>query len=565
MKYTLLFCFSVIYFSSCRNISEDKLADESNKSMDYSIEGEIAYDVTKYVSQYWRVPGNAGFDSSIYKVVSYLKQAGYENNPNARLNYRIEKRTMKNPTWEPISASFKIGDEELLNFQTNRHMIALNSFSTDVKATIVWVQAEEIGDIKKKDVKGKIVYTEASPYAVFKAALDAGALGVITYNNPAYLQPEKNQTSIQFRSIRYDDTVKPWLIPLSYKANERLKQLLKEGKKTAKINIETKFYESPELTLVAEIKGSEKPNERFVFSAHVQEPGANDNASGVGATTEMAYTIGKQVKGGEVDLRRTLTFLWGDEISSTRRFVTEDSVMAKDIKWGVSLDMVGENTAVTGGSFLIEKMPDPSAIWTRGNDKHTEWGGSQLAMDDLKPHYLNDFIINRFQKYGKENNWEVNYNPYEGGSDHVPFLRADIPSVLLWHFTDQFYHTDNDRIDKVSKETLRHVSINALNTAVELVNSDKNTAKSIILELKNAAINRMAEEQRVSVLALKEGDEIEEQVEIIAAWKNWYNQAIETTTDMVKNTNALSKEIEAAKKEVTGKYDQIISELKGSS
>ena len=32
----------------------------------------------------------------------------------------------------------------------------------------------------------------------------------------------------------------------------------------------------------------------------------------------------------------------------------------------MSLDMVGEDVKKTGGSFLIEKMPDPSAIWTRG-------------------------------------------------------------------------------------------------------------------------------------------------------------------------------------------------------
>ena len=44
------------------------------------------------------------------------------------------------------------------------------------------------------------------------------------------------------------------------------------------------------------------------------------------------------------------------------------------IKWGISLDMVGENTDITGGTFLIEKMPDPSAIWTRGNDKTLRMG-----------------------------------------------------------------------------------------------------------------------------------------------------------------------------------------------
>ena len=129
---------------------------------------------------------------------------------------------------------------------------------------------------------------------------------------------------------------------------------------------------------------------------------------------------------------------WGDEIISTRRYVNDSTRNNPKTKWGISLDMVGENTAVTGGSFLIEKMPDPSAIWTRGNDKHSEWGGRPLKKEEMTPHYLNDFVISVFEQQGKFANWEVNTNPFEGGSDHVPFLRKDIPSVLFWHFTDQF-------------------------------------------------------------------------------------------------------------------------------
>ena len=172
----------------------------------------------------------------------------------------------------------------------------------------------------------------------------------------------------------------------------------------------------------------------------------------------MAKTAAKLFVENKIDFKRTMTFLWGDEIISTRRYIQENPERAKGIKWGISLDMVGENTAVTGGTFLIEKMPDPSAIWTRGKDKHSEWGGEVLKLEDMKPHYLNDFIISTFKEQGKYANWVVETNPFEGGSDHVPFLRGHIPSVLFWHFTDQFYHTDNDRIDKVSQETLKNVA-----------------------------------------------------------------------------------------------------------
>ena len=39
-----------------------------------------------------------------------------------------------------------------------------------------------------------------------------------------------------------------------------------------------------------------------------------------------------------------------------------------------SLDMTGEDVRKTGGSFLIERYPDPGAVWDRPWDPHTEWG-----------------------------------------------------------------------------------------------------------------------------------------------------------------------------------------------
>ena len=130
----------------------------------------------------------------------------------------------------------------------------------------------------------------------------------------------------------------------------------------------------------------------MLFRSHVQEPGANDDASGVGTLSEMARTLAQLMKAGRVDPKRTITMLWGQEIRVTDRYLKQDTVRLKGVRWGISLDMTGEDTQKTGGTFLIEKMPDPSAIWTRGDDKHTEWGGRPIAEKDLRPHYFNDFL-----------------------------------------------------------------------------------------------------------------------------------------------------------------------------
>jgi aminopeptidase YwaD len=533
--------------------------------------GELAYETTAFIEKYWRVVGNTGFDKSVYFIAEHLEKAGFVLEENAteknKLTYRIEKRPLKDPTWEVVDGSVEIigEDEPLLQHSSNRNMIALNSYSTPKEGTeaeVIYV--DDVKKIKNLDVKGKIVFAESSPYWVFSTAvLQGGALGILTYDNPAYLQPEKNVTSIQFRSIQLKPEQKSWAIALSYAAKERLKERLSKGKVNLQVQIETKIYESEELTIVADIHGSEGPKERLVFSAHIQEPGANDNATGVGLALEMATLTAKFIQEEHWTPKRTLTFLWGDEIVSTARYVEEDKERAKNIKWGISLDMVGENTDITGGSFLIEKMPDPSAVWTRGNDKHTEWGeSSPMTLSQMKPHYLNDFLITQFQSQGKLANWDVNTNPYEGGSDHTPFLKADIPGVLFWHFTDQFYHTDNDRLDKVSKTTLKNVGTAALVSAYTLVNSDEKTAKQIIKNIEEAGVNRLNEELVQSKKSIQNGESAATQIKIIEAWEDWYLKAIASTSDMVSDKELLKKQIEKSRGVIRATAKKVIQDLK---
>ena len=166
----------------------------------------------------------------------------------------------------------------------------------------------------------------------------------------------------------------------------------------------------------------------------------------------------------------------GNEIASTRRYLA-DRDRAATVRWGMSLDMVGEATEKTGGTSLIEKMPDPSAVWTRGEDRHSESGGSPLRVDQLTPHYFNDFVLRRCLDQAAVTGWVVRANPFEGGSDHVPFLDAKKPGLVFWHFTDAFYHTDNDRLPNVSPRELANVGVSALVSTLTLASAE--TARAI--------------------------------------------------------------------------------------
>ena len=543
------------------------------KLLENTFDEQQAYNTVWFVEQRWRLAGNSGFNESIYHVEKILQQAGYKKETNGEvtgtLTYRIEKRPMKHATWEPVDASlYIVGEKEpLLQFRTNRNMIAMYSASTPaggITAELVYVGKGSPKEFEEKDVKGKIIIGEGGIGGLYGNAIKNGALGALAYSMPGYTQPAKHMNSIQFQGIGYTDSLRQkWGLLLSYGAKEKLKAALAKGPVSVKVVVHTKIYTSEELTLVANVRGKTNPDERFVFSAHVQEPGANDNASGVGTLAEMARTTAALVQKRKVLPRRTITFLWGDEIISTRRYIQDDSIRAKGIKWGLSLDMVGEDIQKTGGTFLIEKMPDPSAIWTRGNEKHSEWGGSPLKESDMFPHYFNDLLLNRCLFEAAKTGWTVRTNPFEGGSDHTPFLTAGIPGLLMWHFTDVFYHTDGDRLDMVSPAEMKHVAKCALATAYLLASADNKTAVALINDITRNALQRLQTEYDLSKKAVQQGNEKVNEQHILEVWNSWYIKALAAAIDIpaAGAGKTVQQAIEKGKQQIQQQTATYISQL----
>lgn len=159
------------------------------------------------------------------------------------------------------------------------------------------------------------------------------------------------------------------------------------------------------------------------------DPGAVDNASGVGVLLESARLFATS------DISPTLTFIaFGAEEMGTRgsqyyvsRFTSDDLLSANAM---INLDCVGYG--------------DKLAILPAG--------------DRAGP--LQQIVASAAKDQGAT---PLNPDRGGGGSDHAPFGRAGIPAVWLhtwhdYHACGSFYHTAEDSIDKVEPATLEQTT-----------------------------------------------------------------------------------------------------------
>ena len=157
----------------------------------------------------------------------------------------------------------------------------------------------------------------------------------------------------------------------------------------------------------------------------------------------------------------------------------------------------------------------------------------------------------------------VKSNPFEGGSDHTPFLNAKIPAVLLWHFTDQFYHTDRDRLEMVSATTLGNVGNCALNIGLLLTAGTPQITKAALSELAEVAVRELRTQGDLSARAIQGGSTTATERTIIQAWRDYYVTALTKIPEMAIKTAGFDANIAAAQARVRRSATAVLSKLGG--
>ena len=486
----------------------------------------------EFASRYWRLAGNEGYDATLNRVHDRL-QSALSPGASAPGTLVVETADTPSPGWDHSVGTLALiranqPDLVVLSKEKERLALAINSTSTDGKidAPLVDVGRGQAADFEGKEVKGAVVLGDADLGGLFRQAVtQRGALGVISTAMARYIADDPDV--LQWGSIPLDPNRKAFGFKASRRAAVTLREALKTGPQRVRVEVVSTFANKPERTLVFEIPGRTLPAERIILAAHLQEPGANDNASGVATLMELARSLGMGVASGRIPPpARTITFLWLNEISGSRAWMARHKDLMPGVRYMFSMDMTGEDVTKTGGSFLVERWPDPGAVWARPWDPHSEWGAGNVRANSLKGDLINDLHLAVCELVSKKTSWVVKTNPYEGGSDHTVFGGAGVPSLLNWHFTDRYYHTNLDTPDKTSAAEMRNVGVAMAASAWLLASADEATALQVADLVASAGKAHVA-------IELREGTTMPSHTEALAAWRTWSAEAVRSVTRLV--------------------------------
>ena len=200
--------------------------------------------------------------------------------------------------------------------------------------------------------------------------------------------------------------------------------------------------EVPTFNTIAEIKGSEKPEEYVILSAHFDSwdgaTGATDNGTGTIVMMEAMRILKKLYPNPK---RTILVGHWGSEeqgLNGSRAFVKDHPEIVENVQALFNQDNgTGRVVNISGNGFL----------------NSYDYLGSWLYE---VPENITEEIETNFPG-----------TPGRGGSDYASFVAAGAPafnlSSLSWDYWNYTWHTNRDTYDKIVFDDVRN---NVILTAV---------------------------------------------------------------------------------------------------
>ncbi|APG64313.1 peptidase M28 [Tenacibaculum todarodis] len=219
--------------------------------------------------------------------------------------------------------------------------------------------------------------------------------------------------------------------------------------------------------VVAFIKGTEKPDEIVVISAHLDHEGikngeiyngADDDGSGTVAMLEIAEAFKKAADAGKGP-KRSMLFLHvtGEEkgLLGSKYYSENPLFPLANTVTDLNIDMIGRVDAAHKGN--------PNYVYLIGSDK---------LSTDL--HNISEAVNKKYTNVDLDYRYNAEDEPnrFYYRSDHYNFAKHGIPIIFYFNGTHADYHKPSDTPDKINYEMLEKRTRLVFHTAWEVANRE---------------------------------------------------------------------------------------------
>ncbi|MFC1628233.1 M28 family peptidase [Gemmatimonadota bacterium] len=408
-------------------------------------------------------------------------------------------------------------------------LVARGSVTADVTGGLIYIPplgneeisamiAGESGD----EYRGKIAIMWSHARGRTAEALnEAGVQAVISFSSrDRYLDPNQvvySSGSYGMENLRLGFTVswRQW--------SELLEDMEANREITVRCMARIEEYPDRFETVYSWIPGTEPDEKGVVFTAHLFEGytkrGANDNMSGCVIQLEILRALSKLIADGTLPQpRRTIHFIWPNEISGTYEFIKQTPGFAERLSNNINMDMVGEALRMNNSWFTMSECPNYLPNYLDGlatSMMNYVWRTNDIV-------YLPDaprgrpggqyFPVPMMEKNGSLDAFRFFVHQATGGSDHLCFNNASVavPGIEFFTWPDQWYHADNDTPDKSDPTQMKRVAFIGAATAWAAVNCTDEVVDGLVDVTSSFGYSRIAERELLRALGYVENARAEE-------------------------------------------------------
>src|SRR5689334_5622115 len=306
-----------------------------------------------------------------------------------------------------------------------KEAVALADYSqdADVTADLVDVAAgADAAAYQGKDVRGKLVLADGPLGVVHRLAIEErGAAGIVSdFPNQHTAWSGLDPDLVRWGHLSPYQTQNRFAFMVSPRTAAALRKELAKGAVRLTAHVRAKMVPASFEVVSAAIPGSDSAAGEIVLTAHLchELAGANDNASGSAALLAAARALRLAIKDGALPApRRTIRFLWLPEISGSQAWLISHPDLARNLRAGIHLDMVGGRPEVTHAALHLSRsaasvphiVNQIAAAWTSDVDRaSTEFAEKATGDGLIWPPGGRDALV-------------TDLRPLELGSDHQVF------------------------------------------------------------------------------------------------------------------------------------------------